>query len=385
MRDLPEAFGELPVLTMADEMLTDGPDQVRALVTIAGNPVLTTPDAGRLDRALDRLEFMVSVDPYLNETTRHADVILPPPPALEKSHFDLAFTSLSVRDYAMYSEPVFPLTEGAIAEFDILVKLTGIALGMGPDADPAMLFEASVAQQVMGEVKDPESPIHGRDPAEILEALAVWSGPEKALDLMIRIGHRGDRFGEVEDGWTLERLAAEKHGVDFGPLQPRIPDVLGTASGKVELAPEPIVADLGRVESALGAGGNGLVLVGRRELRSNNSWLHNVEVLVKGTHRCTLEIHPDDAERHGLEDGEVARVSAKAGMVDVPVKITDTIRPGVVSIPYGWGHDSDGTQLSVASQRPGVNTNLLTDAGPLDPLSGNAVLNGIPVEVAASG
>ncbi len=381
VRELPEAFGELPVATMADEMLTPGEGQVRVLFTIAGNPVLTTPDAGRLDAALEGLEFMVSVDPYLNETTRHADVILPPPPVLEKSHFDLAFTQLSVRDYAMYSPAVFPMAEDSMSEFDILVKLTAIAMGMGPHADPSMLAEAALAQQVGSEVSDPASPIHGRDPGEILGALSEWSGPEKALDLMIRIGHRGDRFGEDPEGWTLSKLAEHAHGVDFGPLQPRIPDVLATASGLIELAPAAIIEDLPRLEASLQSNGNGMVLVGRRELRSNNSWLHNVEVLVKGTHRCTLEVHPDDAERLGLRDGEPAKVASKAGTVEIPVKITDAIRPGVVSIPYGWGHDASGSRLSVASERPGVNTNVLTDAEPIDPLSGNAVLNGIPVEV----
>ncbi len=385
VRGLPEIFGELPVATMADEMLTEGEGRIRALVTIAGNPVLTTPDAGRLDRALAGLEFMVSVDPYLNETTRHADVILPPPAALEKSHYDLAFTILSVRNYAMYSPPVFPLPEGAMSEFDIVVKLTGIMMGLGADADPRMLAEAAIVQQVTSEVTDPESPIHGHDPGEILGALARWDGPEKALDLMIRIGHRGDAFGTDPDGWTLERLASHPHGVDFGPLQSRIPEVLATPSGMVELAHDPILADLFRLEARLDEPADGMVLVGRRELRSNNSWLHNVEVLVKGTHRCTLEIHPLDADRLGLVDGATATVESKVGVIEIPVRLTDGIRPGVVSIPYGWGHDAPGSNLSIASFRPGVNANLLTDPEPIDPLSGNAVLNAIPVEVRASG
>ncbi len=384
VRGLPEVFGELPVATMADEMLTEGEGQIRALLTVAGNPALTTPDAGRLDRGLSELDFMVSVDPYLNETTRHADVILPPPPALERSHYDLAFTILSVRDYAMYSPAAFPLSEGAMSEFDILVRLTGIFMGLGSGTDPRMLSEAGLVQLVTAEVADPSSCIHGRDVEEILEMLAVWEGPEKALDLMIRIGHRGDGFGADPDGWTLERLASHPHGVDFGPLQPRIPDVLGTPSGTVELAHGPILADLSRLEARLDEPADGMVLVGRRELRSNNSWLHNVEVLVKGTHRCTLEMHPNDADRLGLGDGDVAIVRSRTGVIEIPVRLTDKIRSGVVCIPYGWGHDASGSNLSVASARPGVNTNLLTDSGPIDPLSGNAVLNGIPVEVGAS-
>lgn len=386
VRGLGEVFGELPVATLADEIVTTGDRQVRALVTVAGNPVLTTPDAGRLDEALAGIEFMVSVDPYVNETTRHADVVLPPPPALEKSHYDLAFAALSVRNYAMYSPPSFPLSPGAMHEFDILVTLTGMALGMGSDCDPSTLFEASVAQQVAGEVADPESPIEGRDPGEILDELASWVGPEKALDLAIRIGRGGDHFGARPDGWTLRKIADHPHGVDLGPLVPRIPEVLATPSGRVQLAAPFIVDDLSRLDTALGDTAhedtNGdLVLVSRRELRSNNSWLHNVEVLVKGKHRCTLEIHPDDATRLDLADGDTAVVASRVGKVEIPVTVTDAIRPGVVCLPYGWGHDASGSRLAVASQRPGVNTNLLTDADPIDPLSGNAVLNGIPVTV----
>lgn len=384
VRGLPEAFGELPAATMADEMLTGGDGQVKALLTIAGNPVLTTPDSGRLDEALAGLDFMVSVDPYLNETTRHADVILPPPPALEKSHFDLAFTTLAVRNYAMYSPPVFAPGDGAMSEFDILVTLTGIAMGLGPDTDPSVLFEASIAQQVAAEVADADSPIHGRDPGEIMGELSAWEGPERALDLMIRIGHRGDAFGAHPEGWTLARLAAHPHGVDFGPLEPRIPQVLATPSGTVELAHEAILSDLPRLEASLDAPKGGMLLIGRRELRSNNSWLHNLDVLVRGRHRCTLEIHPLDADRLELVEGDLATVRSRVGAVEIPVQVTDSIRPGVVSMPYGWGHGAPGSRLSVASARPGVNANLLTDPAPVDPLSGNAVLNGIPVEVEAS-
>ncbi len=385
VRNLPEVFGELPAATMADEMLTDGEGQVRALLTVAGNPVLTTPDAARLDEALGGLDFMVSVDPYLNETTRHADVILPPPPALEKSHYDLAFQVLAVRNYAMYSPPVFPVPDAAMAEFDILVKLTGVAMGFGAAADPVMLFDAAIAQQVGAAVNDPQSPIHGRDPAQILAELAAWDGAEKGLDLTIRLGRGGDHFGANPDGWTLRKIAEHPHGVDLGPLEPRIPDILATPSGTIELAHEFILTDLPRLETAMGEPNGGMLLVGRRELRSNNSWLHNVEVLVKGKERCTLQIHPDDASRLGIGDGDTVAVRSRVGEVEIPAVVTDAIRPGVVSIPYGWGHDAPGSKLTVAARRPGVNTNILTDATPLDPLSGNAVLNGIPVEVSPAG
>ena len=384
VRDLPETLGELPVATLADEILTEGPGQVRALFTIAGNPALTTPDADRLDDALAGLELMVSVDIYLNETTRHADVILPGRSALEKSHYDLSFTTLSLRDYAMYSPQIFD--HDGLSEFEAIVALTGIAAGMGPDADPALLAEAALASQVQSAVADASSPIHGRDPDEILKELAVWPIPERFLDLMIRTGCKGDGFGADAEGMTLERLAAAPHGIDFGPLQPRFDDAVSTASGRVELAPEPFLADLPRLADAVrGHRSGGMVLVGRRELRSNNSWLHNVEVLVRGKQRCTLHLHPDDAARLGVADGGSVTVRSRAGQLTATAEVTDSVMAGVVSLPYGWGHDAPGARLTVASRRPGVNTNVLTDRMPIDPLSGNAVLNGIPVEVGVSG
>lgn len=384
VRDLPETIGELPVATLADEILTEGPGQVRALFTIAGNPALTAPDAGRLEQALDSLDLMVSVDIYLNETTRHADVILPGRSALEKSHYDLAFTTLSLRDYAMYSPPLF--FHDGLSEFEAIVALTGIAAGLGSAVDPAALAEAALTAQVQSAVGTTGSRIHGRDPDEILKELAVWPIPERFLDLMIRTGHRGDGFGADPDGMTLERLAAAQHGIDFGPLVPRFEDAVSTSSGMVELAPAPIIEDIPRLRAAIEAHRpDDVVLVGRRELRSNNSWLHNVEVLVRRKERCTLHVHPDDAARIGVSDGEPVTVRSAVGMVTAPAEVTEAIMAGVVSLPYGWGHDAEGTHLSVASQRPGVNTNILTDSAPLDPLSGNAVLNGIPVEIAAAG
>lgn len=380
VRDLPETMGELPVATLADEIMTEGPGQVRALVTIAGNPALTTPDAARLDTALESLDFMVSVDVYLNETTRHADVILPGRSAFEKSHYDLAFTTLSLRDYAMYTPAIRSHT--GLSEFEAIVALTGIAAGIGASVDSTALSEAALLSQIQTAVTDSGSPIHGRDADEITKELAVWPVPERFLDLMIRTGSRGDAFGSDPDGMTLEKLASAPHGIDFGPLQSRLADALSTPSGKVELAPDPIVADVPRLADAVAAMQNDeMVLIGRRDLRSNNSWLHNIDVLVRGKERCTLHVHPDDAARLGLDDGDAVRVRSRVGTLVAPVEITDSVRSGVVSLPYGWGHDTDGARLSVASQRPGVNANVLTDSVPLDPLSGNAVLNGIAVDL----
>jgi anaerobic selenocysteine-containing dehydrogenase len=380
VRGLPEVLGELPVSTLADEIETPGEGQIRLLFTVAGNPVLTTPDAGRLDSALGGLDFMVSVDPYLNETSRRADVVLPPPSALERSHYDLSFTGLSVRDYADYSPAVFEAT--GLDEFAILVKLTGIALGMGAGADSDQLAGASLMASVQEAVSSSDSVIAGRDPAEILAMLGERPWPERFLDLMLRLGHRGDGFGADPEGLTLARLEESPHGIDFGPLQPRLDQVLVTSSGKVDLAPETITADLPRLAAAMAIEPEqDLVLIGRRQLRSANSWLHNVEVLVKGKERCTLQINPDDAARIGLEDGATATIASAIGKLDVAVEITADISRGVVSIPYGWGHKLDGAKLSVAEVRPGVNTNILTDSSQVDPLSGNAVLNGIPVTV----
>jgi len=370
------------VATMADEIDTPGDGQVRALFTVAGNPVLTTPDAARLDRALAGLELMVSVDPYVNATTRHADVILPPPSALERGHFDFAFQTLSLRNFADWSPPVFERPVGAPSEFEILVRLAGIAAGMGAEADPNDLAEAALAQRVGATVADPDSPIHGRDPGDILQMLGDRPPEERALDFTIRAGHRGDWFGARPDGLSLAMLERNPHGVDLGALEPRLPQGLSTASGRIEMAAEPLLADLARLEAALDRPEGGLTLVGRRQVRTANSWTHNVEVLVKGKEACTVQVNPGDAKRLGLEDGKLARVESDTGLVDVVVEVTDEVRAGVVSIPYGWGHGMDGTRQRVATAHPGVNVNVLTGTD-VDPLSGNATLNGIPVTLSA--
>lgn len=386
VRGLPEVLGELPSSTMIDEMHEPGDGRIRALITVGGNPALTAPDSDAFETELASLEFMVSVDPYLNETTLHADVVLPPPSALEKSHYDMAFTTLSVRNYAMWSPEVFIRVASQRSEFDILITLTAILSGAPADVDAAEIAQSTLDARVHSMVSDPTSTVHGRDADEVLAALELHPEvPERFLDLMIRTGHHGDGFGQDPDGWSLERLQQHPHGVDFGPLEPRISDALSTPSGKVELAPDLIVGEIARLEQHLRDFTRPeFVLVGRRDLRSNNSWLHNIDVLVKGKARCTLRLHPDDAARLGIADGEMARVSSAAGEVKVAVEVNDEMMIGVVSLPYGWGHDREGTELSVASRRPGVNTNILTDRSRVDPISGNAVLNGIPVEIAVA-
>jgi len=384
VRGLPEVYGELPVACMAEEIDTPGEGRIHALITVAGNPVVSTPNAGRLRAALAGLEFMVSVDIYLNETTRHADVILPPPSNLARGHYDLALYQLAVRNVANYSPPIVPLAPGELDEWEILLRLTGILAGQGAAADVAALDDFIVAALVEREVGTAGSPIAGRDAAEILAALAPRRGPERILDLLLRTGPYGDGFGAHPDGLTLGALEARPHGVDLGPLAPRIPEVLRTPSGTIELAPAPLVEDVARLRAALARAPDGMTLVGRRDLRSNNSWMHNLEVLVKGKPRCTLHVHPADAARLGLANGAWARVASRTGAVVVPVEITDAIMPGVVSIPHGWGHDEPGTALRVAAAHAGVNSNVLADDAAVDPLSGNAVLNGVPVRVEAA-
>ena len=271
-----------------------------------------------------------------------------------------------------------------MAEFEILVRLTGIALGLGADADADQLAGTSLMAAVQEAVSNPESNVAGRDPAEILTMLGDRPWPERFLDLLLRVGHRGDGFGAAPAGLCLDLLEANPHGIDFGPLVPRLPQILVTDSGRVDLVPDQIAADLPRLLEQIGqAPTRELLLIGRRQLRSANSWLHNVEVLMKGKERCTVQINTDDASRLGVSNGAMVAVASATGKVELPAEVTADISPGVVSIPYGWGHGLPGSQIAVASARPGVNSNILTDSGSLDPLSGNAVLNGIPVTVTA--
>jgi len=384
----PEVMGEYPVGVLAEEIETPGDGQIRALVTVAGNPVLSTPNSERLADALDQLEFMVSIDVYLNETTRHADVILPPPSQLQRGHYDLLLLQFAVRNVANYSPPVLALDDGQPDEWEIIAKLTAIAQGLDVDVDPSVADDMAIAGLVRSAVKDEYSPVGGRDADELLAELNASGrrGPERMLDFMLRTGPFGDGFGTDPDGTSLDDLIANPHGRDFGPLVPRIPEVLRTPSGRIELAAEPLLADLDRLaSSAAELAERGLVLVGRRHLRSNNSWMHNVKVLVKGKPRCTLQVHPDDAGSLGLVDGGAARVTSRVGSVQAPVEVTESIRPGVVSLPHGWGHDLPGAQLRVAAEHAGVNSNTLSDDAAIDPLSGTSVLNGIPVTVGPAG
>lgn len=390
VRGLPEVMGEYPASALAEEITTPGDGRLRALVTVAGNPVLSTPNGdGRLDDALDDLEFMVSLDIYLNETTRHADVILPSPSALQRSHFDVLLLQFAVRNVANFSPAVLPLDPGQPDEWEVMAKLAAIVQGHGTDVDPAVVDDIAVAGLVRHAVSDPSSSVYGRDADELVAMASAGGrrGPDRLLDVMLRTGPYGDGFGAQPGGLTLDVLLEHPHGIDLGPLEPRLPEILRTPSGRIELAAEPLMADLPRLQALLAEPpvDGEMLLVGRRDLRSNNSWMHNIEVLVKGKPRCTLHVHPQDADRLGLADGRPARITSRTGSIQAPVEVTDAIRPGVVSLPHGWGHDTPGARLGVASERAGVSSNRLADHEALDPLSGTSVLNAIPVEVSAAG
>ncbi|WP_030966350.1 molybdopterin-dependent oxidoreductase [Streptomyces sp. NRRL S-378] len=367
----PEAKSELPITALAEEIETPGEGRIRTLIAIAANPVLSAPDGDRLDRALAGLDFMVSVDPYLNETSRHAHVVLPPPPPAQSAHFDFAFNAFAMRNQARYSRPAIPLEEGRMDECEIHARLILAVSGLH-GAPPGAVDERVIDDTLARAVTDAHSPLHGADPAAQARRLAGRTGPERRLDMMLRLG-------PYELG--LEDLLKTPHGIDLGPLRPRLPEVLRTRSGRIELLPDPIAAELPGLRAALADRPAALVLVGRRHLRSNNSWLHNVPALTGGSNRCTLHVHPQDAARLGLTDGGRARVAADGGSVEVPVEVTDAVRAGVVSLPHGWGHDRAGTRLGVASAAPGANVNQLLDGTRIDRLSGTAVLNAFPVEL----
>ncbi|MCX4720546.1 molybdopterin oxidoreductase family protein [Streptomyces virginiae] len=367
----PEVKGELPMAALAEEIETRGDGRIRILLAIAANPVLSAPDGDRLDRALSGLDFMVSVDPYLNETSRHAHVVLPPPPPSQSAHFDFAFNGFAVRNQARYSPAALPLADGRMDECEIHARLILAVSGLH-GAPPEAVDERVISDALARAVTDPHSPLHGRDPQELARLLTGRTGPERRLDLMLRTGPYD---------LTLDDLLRAPHGIDLGPLQPRLPGVLKTRSGRIELLPDPIADELPRLRAALADRPAALVLVGRRHLRSNNSWLHNVPALTGGSNRCTLQVHPQDADRLGLVDGGQARITADGGSLEVPVEVTDAIRSGVVSLPHGWGHDRAGSRLSVAAAVPGANVNQLLDGTRMDRLSGTAVLNGFPVEL----
>lgn len=373
VRGAPEVLGHVPVSCLAEEIATPGAGQIRALFTVAGNPVLSTPGGDRLDTALSGLDCMISVDNWLNETTRHADVILPGLSPLEQPHHDDLIWNFAVGTAANFSPAIFPPADGRPEEWEILIRLAGACLG-----EDASEVDVAAIDDGFFDVLASTKGIDGPAAREHYDR----GGPERLLDLTLRTGPHGDRYGERPDGLTLDRLKEAPHGINFGPNEPCLAEVLGTEDGRVHLAPEYITDDLPRLAARLDRPADDLVLVSRRHLRSNNSWMHNVNVLVKGKDRCTLLVHPTDAERFGIADGVLVRVTSAAGEIEVPAEVTEDIRAGVVSLPHGWGHNLPGTRLSVANDHAGVNSNVLAPGTFVDVISGNAAVNGIPVAIA---
>jgi anaerobic selenocysteine-containing dehydrogenase len=353
VRGLSETAGELPIATLADEIETEGTGRVRALLTSAGNPVLSAPNGRRLERALGSLEFMVSIDAFLNETTRHAHVILPPCSPLQRAHYDLALNAFAVENSAKWVDPPLPRAPDEKDDGEILRELV-LRIHVGEKGR-----RLAVARAVARRLLD----------------------PERVIDLGLRAGP----YGVGRGGLSVRSLRRSPHGVRLGPLEPRLPGLLRTKSRKLELAPPAFVAEVSALEATLDREVPPLVLVGRRQLRSNNSWLHNSERLVKGPARCTLLVHPDDARRRALTNGGRARVTTARGEVVATVCVSDEMMPGVVSLPHGWGHDRHGTRTRVATEHAGVSLNDLTDDVRIDRLTGNAAFSAVPVQISPEG
>lgn len=356
VRKLPNFNGEFPVAALAEEITTGGEGQIRALVTSAGNPVLSTPNGNQLDGALDGLDFMVSIDIYLNETTRHANIILPPLTSLERSHYDVAFQTLAIRNGAKFSQPVFKSDRKQRSDAQIFTEL-GWRMQTGNwFSKTAGWFKKNMLQSLGGD----------------------WIIDRKL---------KGGPYYKSH-GLNLKKLKHNPHGIDLGAMQPCLPGRLFSSDQTINLAPEECVTDLNKLSASLPADNLtantsrfDLRLIGRRDPRTNNSWLHNSYRMVKGKKRCLALIHPQDAESRKLQDGDMAVVSSRVGTIRIPIALSEDMMPGVISIPHGWGHQVDGINLSVASEHAGVNTNILTDDYFLDSLSGNAALNGVPVSI----
>ncbi|MGC5703237.1 molybdopterin oxidoreductase family protein [Pseudomonas sp. NFXW11] len=342
---LPEYGGELPVSALAEEMLTEGEGQVRALITVAGNPVLSTPNGRQLEQALDGLEFMLSIDLYINETTRYADLILPSTSALENDHYDTTFNLFAVRNVSRFNRAILPKPAGALHDWEIFVGL-------------AKAFAART-----------QSP------------LKPTLAPAQMIDMGLRAGPYGDASAHK---LSLATLDQHPHGIDLGPLQPNLAGRLKTESRRIQAAPPAIMADLARFACLSAPVAGELLLIGRRHVRSNNSWMHNYHRLVKGKPRHQLLMNPEDLAHRGLRDGQRVRISSRVGRVEVEVLASSDMMPGVVSLPHGWGHGRPGVQMGIAMEQPGCSANDLTDERQLDALSGNAALNGVPVRVEAA-
>jgi anaerobic selenocysteine-containing dehydrogenase len=375
VRGFPEYMSMLPATLMAEELAWDGEERARALITVAGNPVLSVPNGDRLHDAIGKLDFVVALDIYINETTSQADVILPSTVQIEHSNYDFLFQSTSIRNFARYSPQVLQPEPGARDQWELLLEIVGRMNGMNVEQLDELIFDG-LAQRIAAAVP-------GID-AEGIKALAVATrGPERLLDMMLRAGPHGDRFSGG-DGLTLARVKEAEHGIDLGPLMPgRMPGILRTEGKRIRLLHPLLEEDIQRLHARLQAGvPQGLLLIGRRHIRDMNSWLHNLAHFVRGKNRCTLRMHPDDAGRLGLQDQAQAIVRSAVAERVVPVEISDELMPGVVSLPHGFGHRYAGTGQPLASEHAGVSVNDLIGDG-LDLPSGTSIVNGVPVEVRA--
>ncbi|RFS26126.1 molybdopterin dinucleotide-binding protein [Acinetobacter sp. SWAC5] len=363
VRKLPEFNRELPSATLADEMLTSGEGQVKAFVVTAGNPVISTPNGIRLEQALANLEFMVAIDFYINETTKHADIILPPCGPFEHPLYDLVFTNLAVRNVTRFSEPLFKKKSFMRSDAQIYTVLTN------------RIEELKAGKQKVF------SKLKMKQKHKLKELMTI----ERIVDMGLRNGYYGGGWKSyiTGEGLTLEKLKQYKHGLDLGALEPRLPDKLFTQDKKINLFPQQFVNDLNRLQDYIKRHEHvqKLTLIGRRDLRTNNSWMHNSQRLVKGKNRCDLFIHPQTANVYSIEHGEQVYITSEIGALKVTIAVTEDIMPNVVSLPHGWGHHRKGMQLSIASSNPGISVNDITDHNFIDTLSGNAALNGIPVEL----
>ena len=378
-RGLPTVDGHLPASAFAEELDPEraGEGRVRALVITCGNPVLSMPAGDRIARGLDGLDFMVAVDIYLNETTQYADLILPTAPQLTHENFDFLCQSTAVRNHVRYGEQVFEPEPGEKRSWEVYLELAARINHAEPEAYDD-LHVMQNATRFAGKL--------GLDADEVIAELGPERGPMRIVELQLRCGPYGDQFGKNPDGLNLAKLKEARAAVDLGPLEPRFPDILRTEGRRIDLADRRITDDVARLASRRRdfERPDGLRLIGRRQARNMNSWLHNLPNLAKGKARCTLLVHPEDATRHGLHPGARARVRSRVAALEVEVEISHEMMRGVVSLPHGFGHASPGIRLDVARARqPGVNANALTDEGPLDVPSGTSVANGIPVEIEA--
>jgi anaerobic selenocysteine-containing dehydrogenase len=375
----PEVEGMIPSSTMAEEMLTPGDRQVRAMILLMTNPVRSAANSAQLEAAFAGLEFLVAIDFYINETTRHAHIILPTPSPAEQANYEIGLYLLSVRNVAKWSWPVMPAPEGVPETWQVFSNI-GARL-MGLTDVPAKNVDDFIFRRFVEGAVDEHCAWPGLTVDEVVEKLEGTIGPERIVDMLLRIGPYGDGFGRRPEGLTLAAVQAAAHGIDLGPLQPRLPEIINTESGAIELAPPTMINDLARLRTHMAERAGGMVLIGRRDLRCSNSFMHNLPALVKGRDRCTLHISSTDADRIGLTHGSSARITSRVGSVVAPVEVTDDLMPGVVSLPHGWGHDVEDARLRVAKAHAGVNTNVLTDDQAYDTASGTAVLFGTPVTV----